>query len=97
MAHDMTHAKELLEYLNRQIADAVAACDKRMAISREYWNGKPRTLLNDQLSRIEMEKHRAQYVLETAPVRAEREVVIDALTQAEVRKPLPKIFTPQNL
>lgn len=97
MANTDETAREGLAYLNRLIEDAVAACDKRMATSREYWNGKPRTLLNDQLSRIEMEKHRAQYILETAPVRAEREVLLDALVQIAMTKPFPGIVVPQNL
>jgi len=97
MAHTPDHAKECLEWLNRQMEDAMAAREKRMETAREYWNGKPRTMLNDQLSRIEMEKHHAQYILETAPVRAEREVMIDLLTQVEMAKPPVFVVNEQKL
>lgn len=90
----MEAVAEMLNYLTRQIEDAAATRERRIAIAREYWNGKPRSMLNDQLSRIEMEKHQAQFILETAPVRAEREVILDTLANAEMAK--PQVFVDAN-
>lgn len=83
----MEPTEQLLEHLNSLIDGASTARAKRIALSKEYWGGKPRTLLNERLSRIEINKHQAQFTLETAPIMAEREVLLDALTRAEMLKP----------
>lgn len=90
----MTAAEELLQSLNLRLMEALGERDQRVARVRAYWDSKPRTLLNGNLERIEIDKCYAQFTLETADIRAERERIIDTLAQAEMHKPV--VFTVPN-
>lgn len=90
----MKPAEEMLKYLTGQIEDAAAAREHQIAKTREYWNSKPRTMLNDTLSRIEMEKHYAHFTLYTAEIRMQREKLIDALCQVGMQNPY--VILPQT-
>lgn len=84
---EMTGAEEMLMRLNLQLTDAMEDRDRRVAMSKEYWDGRPRTMLNDSLRQIDIDNHYAQFTLETSHIRSDRERVIDALSQIEMAKP----------
>lgn len=89
-------AEVYLQDLTRRLTDAMAERERRMTKAREYWDGKPRSMLNDRLREIDFGKLYAQFTLETADIRATREQVIDALTQIDMAKPLSTVILQNN-
>lgn len=83
---DLDDAREMLQHLNLQMKHALGERDRRIAEARAYWDAKPRTMLNDRLKRIALEAHYARSTLETADIQAQREQIIDALSQIEMTK-----------
>lgn len=80
--------REMLEDLNGYMTRCLADRDQNIARTRAYWDDKPRTMLNENLERIEIDCHHARYTLATADIKRHREQIIDVMSQIEMAKPI---------